>query len=74
MSGGTVGVDGVDRARRAANRADEDVAALAVVLAVLTAPGAFEPEPPRTVWGDAAHRLRVDGPGRHGWWASGLPS
>jgi len=72
-----VSTGGVDRARRAAERADEDAAALATVLAVLSAaavPTGPEPDPARTAWGDPAHRLRVAGPGRHGWWASGLPS
>jgi hypothetical protein len=62
------------RPEQGVNRADEDAAALAVVLALVTAQPAPEPEPVRTVWGDAAHRLRVAAPGRHGWWASGLPS
>ncbi len=54
MSGGIVSVDGVDRARRAANRADEDAAALAVVLAVLTARR-------RVRTGAPAHRLGRSG-------------
>ena len=77
MSVGTANTDGVERARRTAERAEDDAAALAVVLAVsgmATAPAAADPDPARTVWGDPGHRLRIAGPGGHGWWASGLPS
>ena len=64
----------LERARRAAERADEDAAALAVVLALVTAPAIRNTESPRSVWADPAHRWRLAVPGRHGWWASGQPS
>ena len=58
---------------RAALRADEDAAAVLVVLASLQSPPAAVPAGPRSAWGDPAHRLRVSGPGGAGWWISGLP-
>jgi hypothetical protein len=64
----------LEQARRSAERADEDAAALAVVLAMITAPVARNPESPRSVWADPAHRWRLAVPRRHGWWASGQPS
>jgi hypothetical protein len=55
------------------NPSDAELAALTVVVATMSAPAA-EPEPPRSLWADHAHRLRTPlRPGLGAWRASGLP-
>lgn len=55
---------------------DEELAALAAVLAAARDAAGPEPGPPapRSVWGDPAHRLRAPlRPGPGAWRASALP-
>jgi len=57
-----------------ARRDEEDAAAVVAVVTALAAQSRpTAATPPRSFWGDPAHRLGITRPGVAGWWISGQP-